>query len=176
MASDNLENLLKDVDATKRASLRKLLAGTAFAVPTIASYSVKDLSLAEAQSVVVTLISDRNAKEHFAPVDPQAILARVAALAIETWNYKGQDPAVRHLGPMAQDFSAAFGVGQDDRHIHPLDANGVALAAIQGLHRLLQSQHAQIQALTAELTALQAEHRALWADLSALRREETTTA
>ena len=99
--------------------------------------------------------SDRNLKEGFAPIDPRAILARVATLPIETWSYKG-DPA-RHLGPMAQDFGAAFGLGADDRHIFPLDAGGVALAAIQGLHALVQAQGARLQALERELRALRRE-------------------
>ena len=82
--------------------------------------------------------SDRSLKEGFEPVDPRAILAAVATLPIERWSYKGE--TVRHLGPMAQDFAAAFGLGADDRHIFPLDAAGVALAAIQGLHGLVQAQ------------------------------------
>jgi hypothetical protein len=35
---------------------------------------------------------------------------------------------------MAQDFHEAFGVGRDERHITTVDADGVALAAIQGLN------------------------------------------
>lgn len=54
-------------------------------------------------------------------------------LRLARWNYTSDDPASRHIGPMAQDFAAIFGVGTDDRHIHPLDGQGVALAAIQGL-------------------------------------------
>ena len=99
--------------------------------------------------------SDRNVKERFAPVNPHDILARVAALPVETWNYKDQDPAIRHIGPMAQDFAAAFGVGEDDRHINLLDANGVALAAIQGLYRIVEAQEAQLRALRAELRQLE---------------------
>jgi hypothetical protein len=112
--------------------------------------------------------SDRNIKEGFAPVDPAAILARVATLPIETWSYKAQKPAIRHIGPMAQDFAAAFSVGEDDRHIHSVDASGVALAAIQGLHRLVLTQAAQVQALTQEVTALQAANRALWTEMCRL--------
>jgi hypothetical protein len=96
--------------------------------------------------------SDRNLKEGFAPIDARTILARVATLPIETWSYKGD--TARHLGPMAQDFAAAFGLGADDRHIFPLDAGGVALAAIQGLHALVQAQDARLQALERELRAL----------------------
>src|SRR5581483_10049764 len=88
-----------------------------------------------------------------------AVLARVAALPIETWSYKGEPG--RHLGPMAQDFAAAFGLGADDRHIHALDAAGVALAAIQALRRQLEAQAARLVALEGECAALRAELRAL---------------
>jgi hypothetical protein len=94
--------------------------------------------------------SDRALKDGFAPVDPRAILAGVLSLPIETWSYKTDRPPVRHIGPMAQDFAAAFGVGRDDRHIDLLDANGVALAAIQALHALVETQAAEIRALRGE--------------------------
>jgi hypothetical protein len=102
-------------------------------------------------------ISDRAAKTGFAPVDTRALLERVAALPITTWSYRSQDPAIRHIGPMAQDFAAAFGVGEDDRHITSVDADGVALAAIQGLYSRLRDEIArlerQIEELRAQLTA-----------------------
>lgn len=78
--------------------------------------------------------SDRNVKRAFLPVDAADVLRRVVALEITTWEYK-KDPAdLRHLGPMAQDFKQAFGLGHDDKTIFPLDASGVAMAAIQALH------------------------------------------
>jgi hypothetical protein len=104
-------------------------------------------------------ISDRNAKEGFESVAARAVLVAVARLPIERWSYKGE--AVRHLGPMAQDFAAAFGLGADDRHIFTLDATGVALAAIQGLHGLVQAQQARLDTLERELTALHGETAAL---------------
>ena len=113
--------------------------------------------------------SDRNAKEAFESVDPPAVLAAVAALPIERWSYKGE--TVRHLGPMAQDFAAAFGLGADDRHIFTLDAAGVALAAIQGLHGLVRAQQARLEALERELTALRGETATLRAEF-ALREAE----
>ena len=103
--------------------------------------------------------SDRNVKEAFEEIDPRAVLAGVVALPIERWSYQGE--TARHLGPMAQDFAAAFGLGQDDRHIFPLDAAGIALAALQGLHALVQSQATRLETLERELATL----RAVAADL-----------
>ena len=99
--------------------------------------------------------SDRNAKENFAAVDPQAVLARVLALPISRWNFKADE--TQHIGPMAQDFHAAFAVGPDDKHIATVDADGVALAAIQGLNQKLEAQATRLQAKEAELEALRTE-------------------
>lgn len=88
-------------------------------------------------------ISDRNLKADFRPIDVHDVLARVAALDITTWRYKKDTPDVRHLGPMAQDFKAAFGLGDTDRMIFPLDATGVSMAAIQALHQRLGAAEAQ---------------------------------
>jgi hypothetical protein len=106
-------------------------------------------------------LSDRNQKEHFAPVDGQEVLACLGEIPITTWNYKSQDPSIRHIGPMAQDFYAAFGVGEDDTHISTLDADGVALAAIQGLYQMVQEQEAQIAALQQQNAELEARLAAL---------------
>ena len=114
-------------------------------------------------------ISDRALKEGFAPVDPRAVLAGVVALPIERWSYQGE--TARHLGPMAQDFAAAFGLGRDDRHIFPLDAAGVALAALQGLHTLVQSQAARLETLERQLAVLRAVAADLRVEL-ALREHE----
>jgi hypothetical protein len=103
--------------------------------------------------------SDRTLKTGVVPVDPRTVLERVATLPIARWTYKVDDPRVRHIGPMAQDFAAAFGVGADDRHIHVVDASGVALAAIQGLHRLVEAQASEIRTLSREVTALRAGRR-----------------
>jgi hypothetical protein len=82
-------------------------------------------------------------------------LASLAEIPIATWNYKAQDDSIRHMGPAAQDFSAAFGLGESDTGISTVDADGVALAAIQGLYQLSQGQVARIQALEARVTALE---------------------
>src|SRR5207245_1012431 len=98
--------------------------------------------------------SDRNLKENFKAVDPREVLARVAALPISRWNYKN-DPDTPHLGPVAQDFHAAFELGADDRHIATVDADGVALAAIQGLNEIVSEKDLKITQLEKRLRTLE---------------------
>jgi hypothetical protein len=98
--------------------------------------------------------SDRNAKENIAAVDPREVLEKVVALPIARWNYR-HDQATPHLGPMAQDFHAAFNVGPDERHIATVDADGVALAAIQGLNQKLEQKQTEIAELKQRLEKLE---------------------
>ena len=90
-------------------------------------------------------------------------------LPISTWNYKTDAPRVRHMGPMAEDFHAVFGLGADEQHISPLDANGVALAAIQGLYGRSQNQAARIQTQAARIEDLEAFNREQAATIDALK-------
>jgi hypothetical protein len=99
-------------------------------------------------------LSDRDAKENFVPADRRAILAKVAALPLSTWNYKAQDVSVRHIGPTAQDFKAAFDVGEHATSISTVDADGVALAAIQGLMEVVKEKEARIEALEKSVAEL----------------------
>jgi hypothetical protein len=108
-----------------------------------------------------SVLSDRAVKQDFEPVDGGQVLEKLAAIPIATWSYQSQDPSVRHIGPMAQDFAAAFGVGEDERHISTVDADGVALAAIQGLHQLLQEQEVQIATQQEKISTLEARLTAL---------------
>jgi len=98
--------------------------------------------------------SDRNLKENFKAVDPREVLASVAALPISRWNYKN-DPDTPHLGPVAQDFHAAFELGADDRHIATVDADGVAMAAIQGLNEIVAEKDLKITQLQKRLCTLE---------------------
>ncbi len=113
-------------------------------------------------------VSDRNVKENLRPVDGRRVLAQLAQVPISTWNYKAQDDRIRHMGPMAQDFYAAFGLGEDDTHISTVDADGVALAAIQGLYDLYLEQQARLESLEAENAAQRERIDALEARIAAL--------
>ena len=103
------------------------------------------------------IISDRNLKENLSDVDTKSVLDKVASLPIQSWNYKDQGEAIRHIGPMAQDFAGAFGVGEDDRRINMVDANGVTLASIQALYQITLEQSEQIKALQQELAKFKAQ-------------------
>jgi hypothetical protein len=102
-----------------------------------------------------TSMSDRNAKEHFSAADAHTILEKVVALPVQTWNYKSQGSRIRHIGPMAQDFKTAFGVGESDTGITTVDADGVALAAIQGLNQKLEKTRAENAVLRLRLEELE---------------------
>jgi len=120
--------------------------------------------------------SDRNAKTDIAVLDDASILAKVATLPIDEWRYKSET-GVRHVGPMAQDFYAAFGVGEDDRHITSIDEDGVALAAIKALHRENREarrreagKDVEINRLSGDVAELRAELHRLEASVAASRR------
>jgi hypothetical protein len=83
------------------------------------------------------------------PLTGPQILERVADLPISFWTYEFE-PGVRHLGPMAQDFAAAFGLGRTNRMIEPIDEGGVALAAIQALHLRVRHLEAEVARLRAQ--------------------------
>lgn len=92
-------------------------------------------------------LSDRNRKHDFQNVDVREVLLRVAAMPITTWRYDGEASGALHMGPMAQDFHGAFGLGDDDRHVTSIDEEGVAFAAIQGLHQENTALNARVAAL-----------------------------
>jgi trimeric autotransporter adhesin len=90
--------------------------------------------------------SDRAVKTAITSINPRTVLNKVLAMPITSWAYK-TDSTTRHIGPMAQDFHKAFGLGGSDKSIATVDADGVALAAIQGLHQLVKDKDAKIGAL-----------------------------
>ena len=105
-------------------------------------------------AVTMNPTSDRNLKENLHDISPAEVLEKVVQLHISRWNFKSE-AATQHIGPMAQDFYSAFGVGSDDKHIATVDADGVALAAIQALNDKIEQKDSEIQTLKQRLEAME---------------------
>lgn len=97
-----------------------------------------------------TSVSDRSKKENFFDVDGEDVLRRLRNVPVTTWNYKAQKDEIRHMGPMAQDFYAAFGLDQTDKGIATIDMDGVTLAGVKALDARTEAQDARIDALEQE--------------------------
>ncbi len=100
-----------------------------------------------------TNASSRSLKSGFAAINPLAMLGKLVALPITSWIYKGSAEGT-HVGPIAEDFKSAFGPSGDGKSISTVDADGVALVAIQGLNLKLERENV---ALKARLDALEAK-------------------
>jgi hypothetical protein len=113
---------------------------------------------------VWTNVSDRAKKRDFLPINAhsaQEILRKVVALPLSTWSYFAEDAKIRHIGPMAQDFWRAFGLGYDDKTMTDIDARGVTLAAIQGLGQIVKDKDAEIAGLRKAQLQMQREMAAI---------------
>jgi hypothetical protein len=97
--------------------------------------------------------SDRNMKENIRPVEGATVLGKVADIPVSRWNFK-DEPDIEHVGPMAQDFRAAFGLGQNDSTIAAMDADGIAMVSIQALYQLVLEQQKEIERLREEMDEL----------------------
>ena len=93
------------------------------------------------------VISDRAFKENYALVDARSILEKLAEMPVGQWNLVTQDPSIQHIGPTAQDFRAAFGIGESDTHINMAEAYGVTMGATQGLYQMMQEKDVRIATL-----------------------------
>jgi hypothetical protein len=114
-------------------------------------------------------LSDRRMKTNFRALDGEEMLAKLAQVPILEWSYISQDASVRHVGPMAQDFRAAFGLGEADRHINTLDPDGISLKAIQTLDQRTQATRQDVERLTGENAALRRTLEALRQEIDALK-------
>lgn len=134
------------------------------------------LSLAPYQVSIdgdLAVSSSREIKTNFADVDSADVLKRIAKLPIQNWQLEGDPKRATHIGPVAEDFHAAFGLGRDDKHISPSDGVGVALVAIQELTKRVEALTEENRHLRGELAGLQRPaapppdaagigHRPLW--------------
>jgi hypothetical protein len=101
-----------------------------------------------------SVLSDVRTKHAFRTLDGEDVLSRIAAMPVTEWSYKAQEPGIRHIGPTAQDFHAAFGLGEDPLRIGTLDADGVALAAVRALEARTRALQEEVEALRLRLDTL----------------------
>ncbi|HWK59494.1 MAG TPA: tail fiber domain-containing protein [Parapedobacter sp.] len=118
-------------------------------------------------------LSDRNRKENFEPIDTESILRKVTAIPVSRWNYKSQPNTQQHIGPMAQDFHAAFRLDglTNDTTINTVDIDGVNMAAIQALEKRTAELKAENEDLKSQLQA--AKERLALLEAWMARMEET---
>jgi len=100
---------------------------------------------------VWTNASSRTFKDGFAAVDVEGVLGKLVAMPVQTWFYTQAHAEGLHMGPVAEDFAASFGLGNDDKHVGTVDESGVAFAAIQGLNRKVETENAGLRRENAEL-------------------------
>jgi hypothetical protein len=104
---------------------------------------------------VLTQSSSRTTKTAIEPIGANDILAKLARLPLATWIYNDAVERDRHIGPMAEDFFATFGLGRDARTLAPSDVAGVALAAAQALQGEVARRDRRIEQLEARLARLE---------------------
>jgi hypothetical protein len=104
----------------------------------------------------ISQLSSRSAKENFVATDGQVLLAKLERMPVSSWNYRGAPAQERHLGPVAEDFHAAFGLGASNRYIAPADMAGVALASVKALQDEIKQRDEHIEQLEQRLRALEA--------------------
>lgn len=115
-------------------------------------------------------VSDVNRKENFETLDGEEVLLRLREVPVMTWNYKSQDAEIRHAGPTAQDFHAAFGLGESELMINTIDIDGINLAAIKALEERTR----ELREATAEIEVLQAEVATLDSEVATQRQRVAT--
>jgi hypothetical protein len=115
--------------------------------------------------------SDRNLKDHLMAADPKRVLQQVTDLPEWYYQMKKGNPKVRFLGPTAQDFKAAFALGEGDTTINIGNAQGVALTAIKGLNQkldeALKAKNAEIADLKLEIAGAKSSREVEFAELKA---------
>jgi hypothetical protein len=115
-----------------------------------------EMTLSNTGNLTITGVyspSDVNLKKDIVPVGHE-VLAKLAAVPVSTWKFKSGDNFL-HMGPMAQDFAAAFGLGIDDKHVSPNDMAGVSMAAVRALNEVVQEKDKEIAELKSRLDALE---------------------
>lgn len=96
--------------------------------------------------------SDRNRKEKIDPINYTDILEALKDMPVYEWQFKKDTR--RHIGPMAQDFHKAFQLGDDDKVIAAIDADGIAMAAIKAQQEIIDRQEEKLNFQKSEIIIL----------------------
>lgn len=123
----------------------------------------------EVNAVAFNSTSSRALKEQIEPVDSSELLAKLEELPISTWQFSKGGKNARHLGPMAEDFHAAYGLGRDNKHISPADMAGVALASVKELRKSNKELLYQNRVLKKRLDSIQRNQNEYRAELKRLQ-------
>jgi hypothetical protein len=113
--------------------------------------------------------SDRNLKENFEAVDGKKLLSLIDELPVMKWNYLADNPEIKHIGPVAQDFYSLFGLGNNNTSISTVDPAGVALVAIKELSRQNMSMMEQIESQSQENQQLKSELQSIKNELTKIK-------
>ena len=91
--------------------------------------------------------SSRSLKHDITPVGVESILQSVRELPLYAWQYRSDQAASTHLGPMAEDVHRATQLGESPRRLAPSDIASLATAAVQALNQQLAARDAELNAL-----------------------------
>jgi len=123
-----------------------------------------------------TCASSRNVKHSFTDVDGEDVLQRLAAMPVTTWIMNGDTTNTLHMGPVAEDFYKAFGLGIGETAIGLGDIDGVSIAAAKALEsrtRQLMDENGRLKEdlrrADERLAALEAQLKAIQAKLNEKR-------
>lgn len=107
------------------------------------------------------IISDSTKKERFLKADGEAMLVKLRHMRLGSWSYK-KVPGMRHYGPMAQEFYAAYGkdaygtIGNDTT-INQANLEGALMIMVKALEERTATQAEEITALKAKNESLTAQ-------------------
>jgi hypothetical protein len=124
-----------------------------------------------AGSGVFNCTSSRYTKQNFLAVNGEDVLARLRSVPVTTWNYISEGEKAKHMGPMAEDFYQAFGLGTTNTAIGVQDLAGVSLAAVKSLDERtaqLQQRTLEVEKLRSEVEQLRAANATMEQRLAAL--------
>ncbi|HEV3049448.1 MAG TPA: tail fiber domain-containing protein [Longimicrobium sp.] len=119
--------------------------------------------------------SSRTLKENFVPVDGEELLRRVRGVPLNRWTLIDDAARTPHMGPFAEDFHAAFGLGDDPKAIGHQDIDGVNFAGVQALEARTVRMQETIDAQARQIEQLQGDKAAMEARIARLEALLTPT-